>query len=153
MMADTKYLLQFFERGVGVFLDLGTKFLRVELAPSSPTGFRSQCPLLDGIQIPINRTAGQIKPPGGLGLGTAALDEFDHSCSQVQRISFHAHKPIRICPNVNMKFYSVSMSQLDKTIEYIKGQESHHRKMTFQEEFLALLKKHRIEYDARYLWK
>ena len=49
--------------------------------------------------------------------------------------------------------FSVSVSQLDKTIEYIKGQEEHHRKMTFQEEFLALLKKHRIEYDERYLWK
>ena len=49
--------------------------------------------------------------------------------------------------------FSVSVSQLDKTIEYIRGQEAHHRKMTFQEEFLALLKKHRIEYDERYLWK
>jgi REP element-mobilizing transposase RayT len=49
--------------------------------------------------------------------------------------------------------FSVSVSQLDKTIEYIQGQEVHHRKMTFQEEFLALLKKHRIEYDERYLWK
>jgi len=28
----------------------------------------------------------------------------------------------------------------------------HHRKMSFQE-FLALLKKHRIEYDERYLWE
>jgi REP element-mobilizing transposase RayT len=49
--------------------------------------------------------------------------------------------------------FSVSVSQLDKTIEYSKGQEAHHRTMTFQEEFLALLKKHRIEYDERYLWK
>lgn len=49
--------------------------------------------------------------------------------------------------------FSVSVSQLDKTIEYIKGQPEHHRKITFQEEFLALLKKHRIEYDERYLWK
>ena len=49
--------------------------------------------------------------------------------------------------------FSVSVSQLDKTMEYIQGQEAHHRKMTFQEEFLALLKKHRIEYDERYLWK
>jgi REP element-mobilizing transposase RayT len=49
--------------------------------------------------------------------------------------------------------FSVSVSQLDKTIEYIKRQETHHRKMTFQEEFLALLKKHHIEYDERYLWK
>jgi REP element-mobilizing transposase RayT len=49
--------------------------------------------------------------------------------------------------------FSVSVSQLDKTIVYIKRQEAHHCKMTFQEEFLALLKKHRIEYDERYLWK
>ena len=49
--------------------------------------------------------------------------------------------------------FSVSVSQLDKIIQYIKGQERHHRKQTFQEEFLALLKKHRIEYDERYLWE
>jgi len=49
--------------------------------------------------------------------------------------------------------FSVSVSQLDKTIEYIKGQPEHHRRMTFQEEFLALMKKHRIEYDERYLWR
>jgi hypothetical protein len=48
--------------------------------------------------------------------------------------------------------FSVSASRLDKTIQYIKDQEAHHRKMTFQEEFIALLKKHRIEYDERYLW-
>jgi REP element-mobilizing transposase RayT len=48
--------------------------------------------------------------------------------------------------------FSVSVSQLDGVIQYIKGQEEHHRKMTFQEEFLALLKKHRIEFDERYLW-
>ncbi len=48
--------------------------------------------------------------------------------------------------------FGVSVSQLDKIIQYIKGQENHHRKMTFQEEFLALLKKHRVEYDERYLW-
>ena len=49
--------------------------------------------------------------------------------------------------------FSVSVSQLDKIIEYIKGQEEHHRRVTFQEEFRALLEKHRIEYDERYLWK
>ena len=48
--------------------------------------------------------------------------------------------------------FSVSVSQLDKALEYIKGQAEHHRKMTFQEEFVALLKKHRIAYDERYLW-
>ncbi len=46
----------------------------------------------------------------------------------------------------------MSVSQLDKIIQYIKGQTEHHQKMTFQEEFVALLKKHGIEYDERYLW-
>ena len=49
--------------------------------------------------------------------------------------------------------FSVSVSQMDKTIHYIQTQPKHHRKMTFQEEFLALLKKHRIAYDERYLWE
>jgi hypothetical protein len=44
------------------------------------------------------------------------------------------------------------VSQLDHILQYIQHQVEHHRKMTFQEEFLALLKKHRIEYDDRYLW-
>jgi len=48
--------------------------------------------------------------------------------------------------------FSVSVSQVDPTTDYIKDQENHHQKKSFQEEFLALLKKHRIAYDERYLW-
>jgi REP element-mobilizing transposase RayT len=48
--------------------------------------------------------------------------------------------------------FSVSVSLLERTIQYIKKQEEHHRRMTFEEEFLALLKKHAIAYDERYLW-
>ncbi len=48
--------------------------------------------------------------------------------------------------------FSVSVSQLEIITDYIKNQEEHHRTKSFQEEFLALLKKHRIEYDERYLW-
>ena len=49
--------------------------------------------------------------------------------------------------------FGVSVSLLDKTIQYIRSQNVHHRKMTFQEEFLALLKKHHIAFDERYLWE
>ena len=49
--------------------------------------------------------------------------------------------------------FSVSVSQLGKTIAYIRSQPEHHRKITFQEEFLMLLKRHGVEYDERYLWK
>lgn len=49
--------------------------------------------------------------------------------------------------------FAVSVSLLEKTAEYIKNQQQHHSRMTFKEEFLALLKKHRIAYDERYLWE
>lgn len=48
--------------------------------------------------------------------------------------------------------FSVSVSQLENIVDYIRSQKAHHQTMTFQEEFLALLKKHKIEYDERYLW-
>ena len=106
MMADAKHRLEFLEGGVGMFLDVRLEFLRVEFAPMAPTLFRGQRALFGGDQIPIDRTPGQIKPPGGLGFGAAALNEFHHPFPQVQRIGFHAHKPITLCPNVNMKCYS-----------------------------------------------
>jgi len=49
--------------------------------------------------------------------------------------------------------FSVSVSQLGKTIQYIKNQAEHHRNRTFQEEFLDLLKRHRMAFDERYLWE
>jgi REP element-mobilizing transposase RayT len=48
--------------------------------------------------------------------------------------------------------FAVSYSHVDRVKRYIAGQEKHHRRTTFQEEFLAFLKRHRIEYDERYLW-
>ena len=49
--------------------------------------------------------------------------------------------------------FTVSKSQTETVRHYIANQEAHHRKLTFQEEFLTLLKAHEIEYDERYLWK
>lgn len=48
--------------------------------------------------------------------------------------------------------FSVSVSQLDKTVAYIQNQPEHHRVTTFQEEFIRFLEKHRVTYDERYLW-
>lgn len=48
--------------------------------------------------------------------------------------------------------FSVSASQREKTIAYIHGQKEHHRKKTFQEEFLEFLNKHGVEYDSRYIF-
>lgn len=48
--------------------------------------------------------------------------------------------------------FSVSESQVPTVREYIQHQKEHHHKQTFQEEFVALLERHGIEYDPRYLW-
>jgi REP-associated tyrosine transposase len=49
--------------------------------------------------------------------------------------------------------FSVSRSNVPDVIRYINNQEEHHRKISFQEEFVAFLKKHGIEYDERYIWE
>ena len=48
--------------------------------------------------------------------------------------------------------FSVSESQKDGVIGYIERQASHHRKVTFEEEFLRFLDRHGIEYDPRHVW-
>ncbi len=48
--------------------------------------------------------------------------------------------------------FSVSQSSLEQVKQYIAGQEEHHRKMTFQDELRALLRKHEIAFDERYVW-
>jgi putative transposase len=49
--------------------------------------------------------------------------------------------------------FSVSESSVKAVTKYIAEQEEHHRKHSFQEEFVAFLKKNRIEYDERYIWQ
>lgn len=49
--------------------------------------------------------------------------------------------------------FSVSESKAAEVMRYIANQEQHHRKRTFQEGFLAFLKRNNIEYDERYIWQ
>ena len=48
--------------------------------------------------------------------------------------------------------FSVSQSNVEKVREYVAGQEEHHRKVSFQDEFRALCRKHGVEIDERYVW-
>lgn len=48
--------------------------------------------------------------------------------------------------------FSVSQSNTDAVVEYIRTQEAHHRQTTFQEEYRALLKKHGVAWDERFVW-
>lgn len=48
--------------------------------------------------------------------------------------------------------FSIGISQVADTKAYIANQREHHRTKTFQEEFIAFLERHGIEYDPRYVW-
>jgi putative transposase len=48
--------------------------------------------------------------------------------------------------------FSVSKSHVEQVKRYIANQEEHHRKISFQEEVLAFLKKQGVEYDPRYVF-
>ena len=48
--------------------------------------------------------------------------------------------------------FSVSESQVVAVRRYIRNQAAHHRRQSFQEEFVAMLERHVVEYDPRYLW-
>ncbi|MDM7922931.1 MAG: IS200/IS605 family transposase [Pyrinomonadaceae bacterium] len=48
--------------------------------------------------------------------------------------------------------FTVSPSAVDSVREYIRRQKEHHQDRTFEEEYIALLKRHGVEFDERYLW-
>ncbi len=48
--------------------------------------------------------------------------------------------------------FSVNPSEIEVVINYIQKQEKHHRKVTFQDELRAFLRKYKVNFDERYIW-
>ena len=48
--------------------------------------------------------------------------------------------------------FSIGVSQIDDTKRYIATQSEHHRTRSFEEEFIAFLDRHGVEYGPRYVW-
>jgi REP element-mobilizing transposase RayT len=49
--------------------------------------------------------------------------------------------------------FSYSRSQLGTVIRYIENQQTHHAKKSFREEYVTMLEKFGVDYDARYIFK
>lgn len=79
----------------------------------------------------------------------------------LRTIKASSSKWINERPDVSQKFewqsgyaaFSVSESQMPAVREYIANQAEHHRKKTFEEELLLILKKHSIDCDLRYVFE
>ena len=48
--------------------------------------------------------------------------------------------------------FTIGVSQVEATVRYIRNQEAHHTKKTFEQELVQFLKRHGIEYDSRYVF-
>lgn len=49
--------------------------------------------------------------------------------------------------------FTVSSSLIPNVRRYIQNQKEHHRKLTFEEEYIALLNRHGIPFERRYLFE
>ena len=78
----------------------------------------------------------------------------------LEEIKSHSSKWIKTKGDKYKNFYwqrgygsfSVNPAEIDVVIRYIENQAEHHKKKTFQDEYIAFLKKYNAEYDERYLW-
>ena len=48
--------------------------------------------------------------------------------------------------------FSVSQSNVPEVMNYIESQAEHHHRLSFQDELRALLRRHEIEFDERFVW-
>jgi REP element-mobilizing transposase RayT len=78
----------------------------------------------------------------------------------LEEIKSHSSKWIKTKGDQYKNFYwqrgygsfSVNPAEIDVVVRYIENQAEHHKKRTFQDEYIAFLKKYNAEYDERYLW-
>ena len=67
-----------------------------------------------------------------------------------RRLAFPS-KPVASSPP-RCEMFGLSASQREQVRDYIARQEEHHKKRTFQEEYVEFLELCRVDYDRRYLW-
>ncbi len=81
--------------------------------------------------------------------------------STIQLLKSNSSRWINDNDRTKMKFqwqsgygaFSVSQSMADVVKQYIVTQREHHQKLSFKDEYLAMLKKHQIEFDPKYVFE
>jgi hypothetical protein len=49
--------------------------------------------------------------------------------------------------------FTYSRSHIDRVVNYVLNQPQHHKKQSFKDEYLLLLKKFDVEYDTKYVFE
>ena len=114
---------------------------------------------------------GAIRDQGGIALIIGGVADHVHVLAKLRQdkaisdvircikanSSQWIHKTFARCEDFNWQAgyasFSVSASQVERVRRYIESQEEHHKKISFKEEFIKLLKRHGLEFTEEYLWK
>jgi REP element-mobilizing transposase RayT len=106
----------------------------------------------DGIPESIGGTADHVHMLAGLR-ATHSIATFVKDIKQTSSRWIHETVGVKnFAWQQGYGAFTVSVSNTDAVREYIKNQAEHHRTKTFQEEYVAFLKKHGVAYDEKYLW-
>ncbi len=79
----------------------------------------------------------------------------------IEIVKKDSSKFVKTLPGASQEFhwqagyglFGVCHTHFDVVRQYVENQENHHRSVSFQEEFRAILKEHGIDADERYLWQ
>jgi putative transposase len=134
----------------------GTKDRRPLITPEI------QSRLYDYTAAIIKNLDGQVRQIGGVADHIHILARLhpSHALADVLRVvktnsSKWVHetfKDRRFAWQTGYSAFTVSRSRVDGVRTYIANQERRHKRMTFKEELIALLERHEVEYDKRYIW-
>lgn len=107
---------------------------------------------LDGIPITVGGVEDHVHLLVGLRATHRLADVLrDLKASSSKWIHQELQKPL-FAWQEGYGAFTVSQSQIEVVRDYIAKQEEHHRKRTFQEEYLEFLHKNGVDYDEKYLW-
>jgi len=114
----------------------------------------------------VKQNKGKLLEIGGIEnhvhllVGLDSLDNYSELIRQIKGgSSFWINNEVK-SKKISQKFswqngygsFCVSYSMIDAVREYIKNQEQHHKKQTFENEFLKFLDLHGIQYDIKYVF-
>jgi len=105
---------------------------------------------LDGIALEVNGTNDHVHVLAKLR-PTISVSEFLSKLKSASSGWAKRQTNGRFAWQARFGAFTVSESQVHRVRLYIRNQEEHHRKQSFEEEFKALLKAHRIDFDETHL--
>jgi REP element-mobilizing transposase RayT len=106
---------------------------------------------LDGVPIEINGMADHVHILARLR-PTISVSEFMSKLKSNSSSWAKRQTRGRFAWQARFAAFTVSESQVERVRRYIRNQEQHHRRQSFEDELKAILKAHRIEFDENNLW-